>query len=68
LTYFAASAQSIEIIPIGGADNFSAILDLQSTTIGFLIPRTTNAQLRAIQNQAQELLAFCTDYGTSSDY
>jgi len=37
-----ASAQSIEINPNGGT-NASAILDLKSTTKGFLLPRMTNA-------------------------
>jgi hypothetical protein len=67
LTSFAASAQSIEINPNGGT-NASAILDLKSTTKGFLLPRMTNAQMRAIPSPAQGLLAFCTDCGTNGDY
>jgi hypothetical protein len=68
LTSFVASAQSIEISPNGGSTNSSAILDLKSTTKGFLLPRMTNAQMRAIPNPAQGLLAFCTDCGTNGDY
>lgn len=68
LTTLAASAQSIEISPNGGTTNASAILDLKSTTKGFLLPRMTNAQMRAIQNPAQGLLAFCTDCSTNGDY
>jgi hypothetical protein len=67
LTTFVASAQSIEISPNGGT-NASAILDLKSTTKGFLLPRMTNAQMLAIPSPAQGLLAFCTDCGTNGDY
>ncbi len=67
LTSFVASAQSIEINPNGGT-NASAILDLKSTTKGFLLPRMTNAQMRAIPSPAQGLLAFCADCGTNGDY
>jgi hypothetical protein len=68
LTSLVASAQSIEISPNGGTANASAILDLKSTTKGFLLPRMTNAQMRAIPSPAQGLLAFCTDCGTNGDY
>jgi trimeric autotransporter adhesin len=68
LTSFAASAQSIEINANGGTANASAILDLKSTTKGFLLPRMTNAQMLAIPSPAQGLLAFCTDCGTNGDY
>jgi microcystin-dependent protein len=68
LTSFVASAQSIEISPNGGTTNSSAILDLKSTTKGFLLPRMTNAQMRAIPSPAQGLLAYCTDCSTNGDY
>eukprot|EP01041_Mallomonas_annulata_P019130 gene19130-38342_t len=68
LISFAATAQSIEINANGGTANASAILDLKSTTKGFLLPRMTNAQMRAIPNPAQGLLAFCTDCGINGDY
>ena len=68
LTSLVASAQSIEISPNGGTANASAILDLKSTTKGFLLPRMTNAQMRAIPSPAQGLLAFCTDCSTNGDY
>jgi len=67
LTSFVASAQSIEINPNGGT-NASAILDLKSTTKGFLLPRMTNEQMRDIPSPAQGLLVFCTDCGTNGDY
>jgi hypothetical protein len=68
LTSLVASAQSIELSPNGGTTNPSAILDLKSTTKGFLLPRMSNAQMRAIPNPAQGLLAFCTDCSTNGDY
>ena len=68
LTSLVTSAQSIEISPNGGTTNPSAILDLKSTTKGFLLPRMTNAQMRNIPSPAQGLLAFCTDCSTNGDY
>jgi microcystin-dependent protein len=68
LTSFGAYTQSIEISPNGGTTNSSAILDLKSTTKGFLLPRMSNAQMRAIPSPAQGLLAFCTDCSTNGDY
>ena len=67
-TSFAASAQSIGINADGSAANNSAMLDVKSTTKGFLLPRMTNAQMLAIQTPAQGLLAFCTDCGSIGDY
>ncbi|MBX7218004.1 MAG: hypothetical protein K1X90_13645, partial [Candidatus Kapabacteria bacterium] len=42
----------------------SAILDLSSTTAGFLMPRLTNAQRNAIVNPATGLMIFNTDTKT----
>ena len=39
----------------------SAMLDVRSTTKGFLPPRMTMAQRDAIQNPAEGLVVFCTD-------
>ena len=41
----------------------SAMLDIKSTTKGFLPPRMTYAQLQAIPNPASGLIVFCTDCG-----
>ena len=67
-TSFAASAQSVGINADGSTANSSAMLDVKSTTKGFLPPRMTNAQIFAIQSPAQGLLAFCTDCGSNGDY
>jgi hypothetical protein len=67
-TSFVATAQSIEINANGATANASAVLDLKSTTKGFLLPRMTNAQMLAIPSPAQGLLAFCTDCSTNGDY
>jgi hypothetical protein len=66
LTSFVASAQSIEINPNGGT-NASAVLDLKSTTKGFLLQRMTGDQMRAIPSPAQGLLVFCTNCGTTAN-
>jgi len=43
------------------APNASSILDLTSTTKGFLPPRMTNAQRTAISSPAVGLVVYCTD-------
>lgn len=43
--------------------NSSAILDLESTTKGFLPPRMTMAQRDAIAAPAQGMIIYCTDCG-----
>ena len=40
----------------------SAVLDVTSTTAGFLMPRMTNAQRQAISNPAAGLQVFVTDF------
>ncbi|OFY49447.1 MAG: hypothetical protein A2W85_06285 [Bacteroidetes bacterium GWF2_41_31] len=49
----------------GSQANASAILDLKSTSKGFLLPRMTTWQLKNISNPAAGLLVFNTD---SSDF
>jgi len=43
----------------------SAMLDVKSTTRGFLPPRMTHAELDAIQTPADGLIVFCTDCGSN---
>ena len=44
----------------------SAVLDVTSTTAGFLMPRMTNAQRQAISNPAAGLQVFVTDFNGGS--
>jgi hypothetical protein len=43
------------------APNTSAVLDISSTTKGFLAPRMNHAQLEAISSPAEGLMVYCTD-------
>lgn len=67
-TSFVAASQSIGINADGSIPNPSAMLDVKSTTKGFLLPRMTNAQVLAIPTPSQGLLVFCTDCGSNGDY
>ena len=63
-TTVAASAQSVGINTDGSAANASAMLDVSSTTKGFLIPRMTESQRNAIASPiAAGLRVWCTDCG-----
>ena len=64
LTTVAATAQSVGINTDGSATNASAMLDISSTTKGFLPPRMTGAQRVTITSPAQGLMIYCIDCGT----
>jgi uncharacterized protein (TIGR02145 family) len=66
-TTVAATAQSVGINADGSAANASAMLDVSSTTKGFLPPRMTEAQRIAITTPAQGLMIYCTDCGSSGE-
>ena len=66
-TTVAATAQSVGINADGSTANASAILDLKSTTQGFLPPRMTYTQRQAISTPAQGLMIYCTDCGSSGE-
>ncbi|MBV5280401.1 MAG: fibronectin type III domain-containing protein, partial [Actinobacteria bacterium] len=51
----------------GSAPNNSTILDVSSTTKGFLPPRMTNAQKLAIASPAAGLIIWCTNCGSSGE-
>ena len=55
------SAQNIAINSTGNLPDTSAMLDISSTTKGFLIPRMTTVQQNAIPLPATGLLVFNTD-------
>jgi len=66
-TTFATMAQSVGINANGSTANASAILDVSSTTKGFLPPRMTYAQKSAISSPAAGLVVWCTNCGTSGE-
>ena len=47
--------------------NSSAVLELESTTKGFLPPRMTIAQRNAIESVPTGLIVYCTDCGTTGE-
>jgi hypothetical protein len=59
-------AQSVAINNTGAQANASSILDVSSTTKGFLLPRMTAAQRLAILSPATSLQVFQTDAITGS--
>jgi hypothetical protein len=59
-TAFAATAQSVGINADGSAANATAILDLKSTTKGFLPPRMTPAERELIDSPAAGLTIYNT--------
>lgn len=66
-TTFASTAQSVGINADGSAANASAMLDVSSTTKGFLPPRMTQAQRNTITSPAAGLIVLCTDCGTAGE-
>ena len=60
-TTVAATAQSVGINADGSAANASAMLDVSSTTKGFLPLRMTSTQREAISFLAAGLVVWCSD-------
>ena len=56
--------QGVAINNDQSAPDPSAILDVKSTELGFLVPRMTVAQAYAIPNPVQGLLIYATDVGS----
>ena len=56
-----AAQAGVAISTNGSAPHSSAMLDVQSTSKGFLLPRMTQAQRMAINNPSDGLLVFDTD-------
>ena len=63
-----AVSQNMSINATGTAPNNSAILDVSSTTSGFLIPRMTTPEMNAISSPATGLLVYNTDCQTICYY
>ena len=61
------NAQNVAINSDGSTPNSSAMLDVTSTTKGFLTPRMTSAQRTAISSPATGLIVYQTD-GTDGFY
>jgi len=61
---FSVNAQSVGINSTGAAPNSSAMLDVSSTTTGFLPPRMTYVQKSAIASPAAGLIVWCSNCGT----
>jgi uncharacterized protein (TIGR02145 family) len=59
-----ATAQSVAISSNGSTANASSMLDVNSTTKGFLPPRMTSVQKTAIVTPAAGLQVWCSDCGT----
>ena len=59
-----ASGQNVGINATGNAPHSSAILDVESTTKGMLIPRMTTAQRASIASPATGLLVFDNTTGS----
>jgi uncharacterized protein (TIGR02145 family) len=66
-TTFATKAQSVGINTDGSNANASAMLDVSSTSKGFLPPRMTDAERTAIASPSAGLMVWCTNCGTSGE-
>ena len=62
-----AKSQSVGINADGSTANSTAMLDVKSTTKGFLPPRMDVTQRNAIVSPATGLIIFCTDCGTGGE-
>ncbi|HSH65662.1 MAG TPA: hypothetical protein VLB84_07660, partial [Bacteroidia bacterium] len=61
-------AQNVGINATGAAPDNSAMLDVSSTTKGFLMPRMTIAQMQAIPSPVAGLLVYNSDCGILQYY
>jgi hypothetical protein len=60
----AAFSQNVGINEDGSDPDDSAILDVKSTTKGFLVPRMTTAERTAISTPATGLIVYDTEYAS----
>ena len=61
LINFNLSFSQVAINSDGSNPNNSAMLDVKSNNKGLLLPRMTEAEMRAIPNPADGLMIYCTD-------
>ena len=62
-----SNAQSVGINATGTTPDGSAMLDVSSTTKGFLPPRMTFIQRNAVANPVQGLMIYCTNCGPKGE-
>jgi hypothetical protein len=67
-SYSLSKAQNVGINSTGAAPDNSAMLDVSSTTKGFLMPRMTVAQMMAIPSPVAGLMVFNTECGVLQFY
>ncbi len=67
ISFFSANAQNTAISDVSYTPDASAVLDVYSTSKGFLVPRLTQVERLAIVSPATGLLVFQTD-GVSGFY
>jgi uncharacterized protein (TIGR02145 family) len=71
LTFFlilwcSAALSQVGINTDGSQPSSSALLDVNSTSKGFLLPRMTYDERKMISNPAEGLMVYCTDCGLNS--
>ncbi len=66
LTAVTGLSQNVGINADGSAPDNSAMLDVKSTSKGFLLPRMTQAQRNAIPSPENGLMVFCTNCGSGT--
>ncbi|MEI7525869.1 MAG: FISUMP domain-containing protein [Mariniphaga sp.] len=66
VTTVAGFSQNVGINADGTPPGNSAMLDVKSTSKGFLLPRMTQAQRDAIASPENGLMVFCTDCGNGT--
>lgn len=62
--FLSAHAQGVAVNTTGASPDASAILDLSSTSQGFLLPRMSANQRVSISNASEGLMVFDTDHAT----
>jgi uncharacterized protein (TIGR02145 family) len=69
IALFAVCTTSMAQVGVGtNTPDNSAVLEVQSTTKGFLPPRMTLAQIAAIASPAEGLIVYCTDCSPKTIY
>ena len=71
ILWFSTDIVSAQVSQKIGGNPYSidpkAVLELESTTKGFLLPRMTAVQMAAITTPAEGMMVYCTDCGVGAD-